>query len=43
MLIECKELGRVPPSFQDAAAIGEELLTTEFEYKEGKIAYNYFK
>jgi len=43
MLMECKELGRVPPSFQDAAAIGEELLTTDFEYKEGKIAYNYFK
>jgi len=43
MLMECKELGRVPPSFQDAAAIGEELLTTDFDYKEGKIAYNYFK
>jgi len=43
MLMECKELGRVPPSFQDAAAIGEELLTTEFDFKEGKIAFNYFK
>jgi len=43
MLMECKELGRVPPSFQDAAAIGEELLTTDFDFKEGKIAYNYFK
>jgi F-type H+-transporting ATPase subunit gamma len=43
MLMECKELGRVPPSFQDAAAIGEELLTTDFDFKEGKIAFNYFK
>lgn len=43
MLMECKELGRVPPSFQDAAAIGEELLTADFDFKEGKIAFNYFK
>lgn len=43
MLMECKELGRVPPSFQDAAAIGEELLTVDFDFQEGKIAFNYFK
>jgi len=43
MLIECKELGRIPPSFQDAAAIGEELLTSDFEFKQGTIVYNWFK
>jgi len=43
MLFECKELGRVPPSFQDAAAIGDELLMAGYEFEQGTIVYNWFK
>jgi F-type H+-transporting ATPase subunit gamma len=43
MLLEVKELGRIPPSFQDAAAVGDELLTSGYDFQVGNVTYNWFK
>ena len=39
----CKEVGRLPPTFVDAALIANQILNLGIEYSEGKIVYNRFK
>ena len=43
ILIEFKELGRAPPTFNDCSVIAEQLLKSGFEFDQGKVFYNYFK
>ncbi|CAG9792557.1 unnamed protein product [Diatraea saccharalis] len=39
----CNEIGRLPPTFQDAAKIATAILTSGYEFGSGKIIYNKFK
>ncbi|XP_021946538.2 LOW QUALITY PROTEIN: ATP synthase subunit gamma, mitochondrial-like [Folsomia candida] len=43
ILLTCKELGRLPPQFGDAAKIAAAVLDTGFEFDAGGIIYNKFK
>ncbi|XP_021944496.1 ATP synthase subunit gamma, mitochondrial [Folsomia candida] len=43
ILFACKELGRKPPQFEDAAKIVAAILDSGFQYDSGKIVYNRFK
>lgn len=43
MLMECKELGRIAPTFLDASSIAVGILESGFKYEHGKVFYNYFK
>lgn len=43
MLLECKEIGRVPPTFADAAGIADQILKSGYSYDQGLIVYNWFK
>ncbi|CAK8690543.1 unnamed protein product [Clavelina lepadiformis] len=43
IIMECKELGRVPPTFNDAAAIADQMLGCGYDYQEGRVFYNWFK
>lgn len=43
ILMVANEVGRLPPTFLDASKIAHEVLTTGYEYTEGKIYYNRFK
>nr|XP_018670674.1 ATP synthase subunit gamma, mitochondrial-like isoform X2 [Ciona intestinalis] len=43
LLLECKELGRLPPSFNDSAVIAEDLLESGYEFQQGEVFYNWFK
>ncbi|XP_036376036.1 ATP synthase subunit gamma, mitochondrial-like isoform X2 [Megalops cyprinoides] len=42
-LINCKEVGRKPPTFADASQIATELLDSGFEFDQGTIFYNRFR
>ncbi|KAG7454638.1 hypothetical protein MATL_G00261790 [Megalops atlanticus] len=42
-LINCKEVGRKPPTFADASLIATELLDSGFEFDQGTIFYNRFR
>ncbi|KAI1882222.1 hypothetical protein AGOR_G00248460 [Albula goreensis] len=42
-LMNCKEVGRKPPSFADASAIATELLDSGYEFDQGTIFYNSFR
>ena len=37
------EVGRKPPSFQDAALVAQAILDSGYEFSSGKIIYNKFK
>lgn len=39
----CNEIGRLPPTFLDAAKLTNAILNMGYEYTEGKIIYNKFK
>lgn len=39
----CNEIGRLPPTFLDAAKLTNAILNLGYEYTEGKIIYNKFK
>ncbi|KAG8237421.1 hypothetical protein J437_LFUL017269 [Ladona fulva] len=39
----CNEIGRKPPTFQDAAKLTNEILKSGYEFTSGKIIYNRFK
>lgn len=39
----CNEIGRLPPTFLDAAKLTNAIINLGFEYTEGKIVYNKFK
>lgn len=43
ILLACKELGRKPPQFEDAAKVAAAILDSGFAYDSGKIVYNKFK
>jgi len=43
IMFACKELGRKPPQFEDAAKIAAAILDSGFQYDAGKIVYNKFK
>ena len=37
------EIGRLPPTFNDAAKIANAILTSGYEYDTGKLLFNYYK
>lgn len=39
----CNEIGRLPPTFQDASKISSAILTSGYDFGSGKIIYNKFK
>lgn len=43
LLLTCNEVGRVPPTFTDAAKLTNEILNSGYEFGSGKIVYNRFK
>ncbi|XP_051975034.1 ATP synthase subunit gamma, mitochondrial isoform X2 [Xyrauchen texanus] len=43
ILINCKEVGRKPPSFTDASIIATELMDSGYEFDQGSIVFNRFR
>jgi len=43
LLVECKEIGRVPPTFSDGANIANQVLNCGYQFEKGLIVYNWFK
>ncbi|XP_026882619.1 ATP synthase subunit gamma, mitochondrial isoform X3 [Electrophorus electricus] len=43
ILINCKEVGRKPPTFTDASIIATELLDSGYEFDQGSVIYNRFR
>ncbi|XP_071358233.1 ATP synthase subunit gamma, mitochondrial isoform X3 [Trachinotus anak] len=43
ILMNCKEVGRKPPSFGDASVIATELLNSGYEFDQGSIIFNRFR
>ncbi|XP_051544875.1 ATP synthase subunit gamma, mitochondrial isoform X2 [Myxocyprinus asiaticus] len=43
ILINCKEVGRKPPTFTDASVIATELLDSGYEFDQGTIVFNRFR
>jgi F-type H+-transporting ATPase subunit gamma len=39
----CLQIGRLPPTFGDAAKIASAIMTSGYEFGSGKIIYNKFK
>jgi F-type H+-transporting ATPase subunit gamma len=43
ILFACKELGRKPPTFEDASKIAAAVLDSGYQFDAGKVVYNRFK
>ncbi|KAK9976086.1 hypothetical protein ABG768_021301 [Culter alburnus] len=43
ILINCKEVGRKPPTFTDASLIATELLDSGYEFDQGTVVFNRFR
>ncbi|KAM4615129.1 ATP synthase F(1) complex subunit gamma, mitochondrial isoform 1-T1 [Polymixia lowei] len=43
IMLNCKEVGRKPPTFTDASIIATELLNSGYEFDQGSIIYNRFR
>ncbi|CAN9508463.1 unnamed protein product [Ophioblennius macclurei] len=43
IILNCKEIGRKPPSFGDASIIATELLNSGHEFDQGAVVYNRFR
>lgn len=43
ILFACKELGRKPPTFEDASKIAAAVLQSGYQFDAGKVVYNRFK
>lgn len=43
ILINCKEVGRKPPTFNDASIIATELMDSGYEFDQGTMIYNRFR
>ncbi|CAG9536588.1 unnamed protein product [Cercopithifilaria johnstoni] len=43
VLFSCNEIGRLPPTFQDASVIAAKILTSDFKFDKGFILYNKFR
>lgn len=42
ILFACNEVGRLPPTFDDASKVAEALMKVDYQFSEGAIYYNYF-
>ncbi|XP_077401670.1 ATP synthase F(1) complex subunit gamma, mitochondrial isoform X3 [Vanacampus margaritifer] len=43
IMLNCKEVGRKPPTFGDASIIASELLNSGYEFDQGAVIYNHFR
>nr|XP_046235588.1 ATP synthase subunit gamma, mitochondrial isoform X3 [Scatophagus argus] len=43
IILNCKEVGRKPPSFGDASVIATELLNSGYEFDQGTVVFNRFR
>ncbi|XP_068163090.1 ATP synthase subunit gamma, mitochondrial isoform X3 [Antennarius striatus] len=43
IIMNCKEIGRKPPSFGDASIVATELLNSGYEFDEGTVIFNRFR
>ncbi|XP_029969448.1 ATP synthase F(1) complex subunit gamma, mitochondrial isoform X5 [Salarias fasciatus] len=43
IILNCKEVGRKPPSFGDASIIATELLNSGYEFDQGSVVFNRFR
>ncbi|KAM6895232.1 ATP synthase F(1) complex subunit gamma, mitochondrial isoform 3-T3 [Xenentodon cancila] len=43
IMLNCKEIGRKPPSFGDASIIATELLNSGYEFDQGSVIFNRFR
>nr|XP_057923523.1 ATP synthase subunit gamma, mitochondrial isoform X1 [Doryrhamphus excisus]XP_057923524.1 ATP synthase subunit gamma, mitochondrial isoform X2 [Doryrhamphus excisus] len=43
IMLNCKEVGRKPPTFGDASIIAGELLNSGYEFDQGAVVYNRFR
>ncbi|KAM9845789.1 ATP synthase F(1) complex subunit gamma, mitochondrial isoform 4-T4 [Aulostomus maculatus] len=43
IMLNCKEIGRKPPSFGDASIIATELLNSGYDFDKGTVLYNRFR
>merc|ERR1711915_674433 len=43
IILNCKEIGRKPPSFGDASIIATELLNSGYEFDQGSVVFNRFR
>ncbi|XP_072233578.1 ATP synthase subunit gamma, mitochondrial isoform X2 [Leuresthes tenuis] len=43
IMLNCKEIGRKPPSFSDASIIATELLNSGYEFDQGSVIFNRFR
>ncbi|XP_032360737.1 ATP synthase F(1) complex subunit gamma, mitochondrial isoform X1 [Etheostoma spectabile] len=43
IIMNCKEVGRKPPSFSDASIVAAELLNSGYEFDQGTVFFNKFK
>ncbi|XP_071369336.1 ATP synthase subunit gamma, mitochondrial isoform X2 [Centroberyx affinis] len=43
IMMNCKEVGRKPPTFSDASIIATELINSGYEFDQGSIIYNRFR
>ncbi|XP_077450290.1 ATP synthase F(1) complex subunit gamma, mitochondrial isoform X1 [Stigmatopora argus] len=43
IMLNCKEVGRKPPTFGDASVIAGELLNSGYEFDQGSVVYNRFR
>ncbi|KAJ0012646.1 hypothetical protein NQD34_016980 [Periophthalmus magnuspinnatus] len=43
IMLNCKEVGRKPPSFGDASIIATELLNSGYEFDQGAVVFNRFR
>ena len=37
------EIGRLPPTFNDAAKVANAILTSGYDYDTGKLLFNYYR
>ncbi|XP_061570572.1 ATP synthase subunit gamma, mitochondrial isoform X3 [Cololabis saira] len=43
IMLNCKEIGRKPPTFGDASIVATELLNSGYEFDQGSVVYNRFR
>lgn len=43
IIMNCKEIGRLPPTFGDASIVASELLNSGYEFDQGSVIFNRFR
>lgn len=43
IILNCKEIGRKPPTFSDASIVATELLNSGYEFDQGSVVFNKFR